>query len=140
MKTFIIGLVAVVVIGGGYLVLHKNNSNSGYGSSTSSSSSSAPAASSSSTKPAAATITYDGSSFSPSSITVKSGDTVEVKNTSSTDVQVQSNPHPTHTDDQDLNVGLISAGQTKTFTVTQKGTFGYHNHLNPSQQGGITIQ
>lgn len=142
MKAFIIGLVVIVVLGGGYLVLHKNNTKTSTNSSqpSTSATSSAPAASSSNTKPAAATITYDGSSFSPNSITVKSGDTVAIKNTSSSDVQVQSNPHPTHTDDSDLNVGLISAGQTTTFTVTKTGSFGYHNHLDPSQQGKITIQ
>jgi len=146
MKAFIIGLVAVVVIGGGgYLLMHKNNTNSssnGSSQPSSSQTSSAPQSSSnsSSNTPAAATITYDGNSFSPSSVTVKSGDTVAIKNTSSSDVQFQSNPHPTHTDDTDLNVGVVMAGQTANFTVTKKGTFGYHNHLNPDQTGSITIQ
>jgi hypothetical protein len=40
----------------------------------------------------------------------------------------------------DLNVGLVAAGQSKTFIVTKTGTFGFHNHLNPSQKASITIQ
>ena len=89
---------------------------------------------------AADTITFDGNQFSPATLTVKAGTMVTIKNTSSQDVQMQSNPHPSHTDDSDLNVGLVAAGQSKTFTVTKKGTFGYHNHLDPGIQGKITIE
>lgn len=94
----------------------------------------------SSNQSAAATITYSSSGFTPSTITVKSGDTVAVKNTSSQELQMDSGPHPAHTDDTDLNVGAVPSGQTVTFTVTKKGTFSYHNHLNPSDEGSITIQ
>lgn len=137
MTKAIVAIIAVILIaGGGYLATHKNKT----APAASSQSSSQSSAAQNSTAAAAATITYDGNSFSPSSITVKSGDKVEIKNTSSTDVQFQSNPHPLHTDDTDLNVGLVSAGQSATFTVTKTGTFGYHNHLNPDQGGTITIQ
>lgn len=88
----------------------------------------------------AATITYSDQGFSPSLTTVKVGDTVAIKNTSSNELQFDSDPHPVHTDDTDLNVGTIAAGQTKTFTVTKKGSFGFHNHLNPSDSANITIQ
>jgi len=94
----------------------------------------------SSNQTAAATITYSASGFTPSSTTVKSGDTVAVKNTSSQELQMDSGPHPAHTDDTDLNIGAVPIGQTVTFTVTKKGTFSYHNHLNPSDEGSITIQ
>jgi plastocyanin len=86
------------------------------------------------------TITYSADGFSPTSATVSSGGTVTVKNTSSGNMQFASDPHPQHTDDPELNAGLIAAGQSKTFTVTKKGTFGYHDHLNPSMIGTITIQ
>jgi len=89
---------------------------------------------------AASVISYDGNSFSPASTTVKSGQTVTFKNTSNTAVQVDSDPHPIHTDDTDLNVGNIDPGGSKTITVTKIGSFGFHNHLNPSQKGHITIQ
>lgn len=91
-------------------------------------------------KAAAATITYSDSGFSPSKTTVKSGDTVAIKNTSSADMQFDSDPHPVHTADEELNVGAVSPGETMTFTVTTKGTFGYHNHLNPSDKGTIVVQ
>lgn len=129
-RSIIIGLVAVVIVGvGGYFIFARNNSAPTNNSTTSSTS-----------QQAAATITYSGSGFSPSTTTVKSGDTVAIKNTSSSDMQLASNPHPVHTDDSDLNVGVVGAGQTKTFTVTKKGTFGFHNHLNPSDTATITIE
>jgi plastocyanin len=93
-----------------------------------------------SNKAAAATITYSDSGFSPSKTTVKSGDTVAIKNTSSSDMQFDSDPHPVHTDDEELNAGAVAPGQTVTFTVTTKGTFGFHNHLNPGDTGTIVVQ
>lgn len=129
MKKFIIGLVAVIVIGGGgYLALHKSPSNQPQITNSAASSTGSSA------------ITFDGSQFSPATLTVKSGTEVTIKNTSSGDLQMDSNPHPVHTDDTDLNVGLFSAGQSKTFTVTKTGSFGYHDHLDPSIQGQITIE
>ncbi len=126
---WIVGILIIIVIGVGvYIAMPKNTS------STSSSSSSNGA-----NQSAAATITYSDSGFSPALVTVKSGDTVAIKNTSSQALQMDSNPHPAHTDDTDLNVGTVPSGQTVTFTVTKKGTFGFHNHLNPSDTGSITV-
>lgn len=137
MKKFIIGLVAVIVIGGGgYLALHKSPSQPATSTASSQSQNPTPATNQS----ASNAITFDGSQFSPATLTVKAGTTLTIKNTSSADLQMDSNPHPIHTDDTDLNVGLVSAGQSKTFTVTKTGTFGFHNHLDPNVQGQITIQ
>lgn len=140
-RSVLVGIVVLVVLAAGAWYIIKKPSykapSSGNGTSQSSQSSTAPSGSS---QNAADTITYDGNGFSPASLTVQSGATVTIKNTSSETVQFQSNPHPTHTDDTDLNVGAVNPGSSQTFTVTKKGTFGYHNHLNPSQQGSITIQ
>lgn len=89
---------------------------------------------------AAATITYSSSGFSPNSVTVKSGDSVLIKNTSSQAIQLDSDPHPIHTDDPELNVGVIEPGQSVTIKVVAKGTHGYHNHLDSSQTGKIIVQ
>jgi plastocyanin len=146
MQKAIIAIVAVVIIGGGsYLVLHKNsdkdsnksNSQTGQPSYPSGSSSQA---STSNSQPAAATITYSDNGFSPATVTVKAGDTVAIKNTSSRDVQFDSDPHPNHTDNEDLNVGIVNPGQTMTFKVTKTGSHGYHNHLNPGDIGTIVVQ
>jgi plastocyanin len=141
MKKALIIIVIIVVLGIGAFVLFKKptNKNNNQTANNSTSNTSSNSSNSSSTA-AAATITYSDSGYSPATITVKSGDTVAIKNTSSHEVQFDSDPHPVHTDDTDLNAGLVEPGQTKTFTVTQKGTFGYHNHLDPSQTGTIVIQ
>ncbi|SRR6266550_49130 len=88
----------------------------------------------------AATITYTGSGFEPASSMVKAGDTVKVVNASQGPLQFDSDPHPVHTNEPELNVGEIAAGESQTFTVTKKGTWGFHNHLNSSQRGTLTVQ
>ena len=142
-------IVVVVLIALGFLIFGRGSENKSNDSTNTQTSQPAPnsADSNASATPAAGTtqstantITYDGSGFSPAKITVKSGDSVTIKNTSSSDVQFKSDPHPVHTDNQDLNVGDVPGGQSQTFTVTKKGTFGFHNHLDPSQTGTIVVQ
>ena len=132
------GLVASVLVVGGIIVISNKKNDTAPIQNTQTTS-----ASDTSTQPAtasAATITYSDSGFSPSSISVNSGDTVAIVNTSSSSMQFDSNPHPVHTDDPELNVGMIDAGQTGTVKVVTKGTHGYHNHLNTSQTGTIIVK
>lgn len=149
MKSAIAVIVAVLIIAGGaFVIMKKNDNKKSTTNTTSQTTNNAPANNASDnsqpannqSSPAAATITYSDSGFSPSKITVKSGDKVEIKNTSSHSMQFDSNPHPVHTDDPELNVGVVAAGQSMTFTVTTKGTFGYHNHLDSSQTGSIVVE
>jgi plastocyanin len=130
-KKFIIAIVvlAVVVAGGVYWFMRKDSNTT---TNTSSSSTN--------TAGQAEVIIYSDGGFSPATLTAKAGDTITVRNTSSHDIQMDSNPHPIHTDDPDLNVGAVAAGQSMNFMVNNKGTFGYHNHLNPAQKGTIVIQ
>lgn len=86
------------------------------------------------------TITYDGSNFSASATTMKAGGQVKVVNNSNKTLDFDSDPHPVHTDNAELNAGIINAGESKTFTITKTGTWGYHNHLNARQSGSITVQ
>jgi len=86
------------------------------------------------------TIDYTDKGFSPAELRVKAGEKVEFKNSSSKTVQVNSNPHPTHTLFAELNIGAIAAGQTKSVTFTKAGTYSYHNHLNASQGGTIVVE
>ncbi len=93
-----------------------------------------------SSKPADVTITYDGSSFTLSAASVKSGGTVKIVNDSDNDLQFQSDPHPLHTDNAELNVGQIDPGKDVTITLSKKGTWGFHNHLSHTQHGQITVE
>ena len=85
-------------------------------------------------------ITYTDSGFSPAQISVKVGDTVTFKNDPKSNIQVNSAPHPAHTQFPELNVGSIAAGESKTVTFTTAGIKKYHNHLNPSQNGQIVVE
>lgn len=135
-KQVTIGIIILLVIGGGYVFLNKNTLYKSSGTNTSKTTSINPSID----QKAVATITYSNTGFSPLSTTVKSGDIVAVTNSSSSDLQMQSNPHPAHTDDTDLNIGVVKSSATKNFTVTKTGTFGFHNHFNPTDTAKITIE
>jgi plastocyanin len=144
-----VSVIAILAVGG-YLALRSPKSDSPNSSSSSSQQPSesnqnntTPATTSpgtNTTKEAAATITFDGKGFSPASVTVKAGDTIRITNSSSDPLSFNSDPHPTHTDEPELNVGDVSTGSSQTFTVTKSGTWGYHNHFDQSQRGSITVQ
>ena len=87
------------------------------------------------------TVTYENNAFSPSTVTIKVGETVAFVNKASNTPQIASDPHPTHTDYLPLNVGALSPGSTSSpVSFTKAGTFGYHNHSNSSQAGKIIVQ
>lgn len=140
----IAGVVIVAVLAiGGYFAFHKGSPGSLYGGNNngggSAPSSQAPAAGGGN-QSVAATITYTDSGFSPQTVTVKAGDKILIKNGSSAPMEFDSDPHPIHTDDPELNEGVIEPGASATITVNVKGTHGYHNHLDPSQTGTIIVE
>ncbi len=86
-------------------------------------------------------VTYTDSGFSPAVLTIKNGGTVTFKNSASDDMWVASNPHPVHTDYPGFDAKKnIAPGETYQFTFTKSGSWGYHNHLNPSEGGKIIVQ
>lgn len=144
--TAAIAVVAVVIFGVLIFAVTRGTAHSPNNSTTPSPSPSASASPTTSTgasaSPAAAkaTVSYDGSTFTPTQNTVTSGGAITFINKSSREVDVDSDPHPVHTSDTELNVGPIAPGQSKTVTVTKKGNFGIHNHLNPNQTARVTVQ
>lgn len=92
------------------------------------------------TEEVAATIVYTNDGFSNPNITVKAGDTIRIQNDSDSTLSFNSDDHPTHTKQSELNVGEIEAGQSKTFMIDAKGTWGYHNHFNDSHMGKIVVE
>lgn len=88
----------------------------------------------------AATISYTDKGFEPSTLTVKTGDTVRIQNNSTMSLSFNSDDHPAHTKYSELNVGDVPQGGSETFTVTTKGTWGFHNHDNASDTGTITVE
>lgn len=84
------------------------------------------------------TLTVDG--FSPVTLTVKSGTTVSWINKSNKAATVNSDPHPIHTDYPPLNLGNFPDNGTLSLIFDKPGTYGYHNHLNPQDQGTIVVE
>src|SRR5260221_1885636 len=85
-------------------------------------------------------VTLTPNSFSPATLTITVAQTVTWTNKSATAATVNSNPHPTHTDYPPLNLGSFSDGASLSLSFPKAGTYGYHNHLNPSETGMIVVQ
>ncbi|HEX5429923.1 MAG TPA: cupredoxin domain-containing protein [Patescibacteria group bacterium] len=87
-----------------------------------------------------AEIDITSSGFSPANITVKSGTVVVFKNTDSKQHWPASNPHPVHTDLPGFDaLHGLNQGETYQFTFSKVGTWGFHDHLNPSNGGTVTV-
>ncbi len=100
-------------------------------------------------------VTYADSGFSPSTLTIKAGDTVVFKNESSSAFWPASAVHPIHRvysgtslDEHcpdtagaafDACTG-IQPGNSWSFTFNKTGTWRYHNHLNASHIGTIVVE
>lgn len=86
------------------------------------------------------TVMTDGT-FSPATVTIKSGDTVAWLNHSATPVWVASDPHPSHTGYPGFDSkAAIDVDKAFTFTFDKKGSWGYHNHLDPKQKGTVIVE
>jgi len=93
----------------------------------------------------AATITITAAGVSPSSVTVSAGSRVTFVNNDSRPHDMNSDPHPEHTDCPAINqVGFMTPGQTKlTGNLNAVRTCGFHDHdqsENTSLQGTIITQ
>lgn len=139
MRNLIIAVVIVAALGLGYFLLRGSNS-SGSNPGQSSGTQTSDACAGAPQPISAVTVTYSGNGFSPSLVSLKASGTLTVKNRSSSSVVFESNPHPIHTDDTDLNIGEIAAGQEKTVTLAKTGCFVYHNHLSSGQTGKILVR
>ncbi len=100
-------------------------------------------------------VIYTDSGFSPNTLRIKLGETVTFKNQSSRAMWPASDHHPTHRlysgtslaehcpDTEgtafDACTG-IQPGNSWSFTFNKKGTWPYHDHLNPSFTGTIIVE
>jgi plastocyanin len=102
--------------------------------------------------PMSATVTYNGSSFSPASVTIAQGGTITWTSTAG-NIWIASNPHPIHngydgtTMQQHCAPGYTGAAPLDecasatswSFVFNKVGTWGYHDHLNASVKGSVTV-
>jgi plastocyanin len=95
--------------------------------------------------PTGTTITITNNTVSPSTLTISRGQQVTFVNNDSRAHEMNSDPHPEHTDCPELNqVGHLEPGQQRTSgNLNTARRCGFHDHLNDtiaSMKGSITIQ
>ena len=93
-----------------------------------------------------ATVTIQsGGIVSPKTVTISAGSRVTFINNDSRPHDMESDPHPEHTDCPEINqVGFLTPGQTRlTGNMNTVRTCGYHDHeqdTNRNLQGSIIIR
>lgn len=87
------------------------------------------------------TVSVTDAGFVPASVTVKAGTTVVFVNNGQGLHWPASDIHPTHEllKGFDALHGLVT-GETYSFTFQQKGSWGYHDHPNPSVKGTVVVE
>lgn len=84
-------------------------------------------------------ITFTDSGFTPSTLTIKAGDMITIKNESQSSVQFSSDDHPTHREHPEINMQVLQSGGETQLTITEPGTYTYHDHLNDRYTGTIIV-
>ncbi len=141
-KKILIGIVVILALAGAYFYL-MSSSRSGVPATV------APEATGKNI------VVLTNTSYSPNSLTIAKGTTVVFKNESNTQMWTASAMHPSHTaysgtalSDHcpDVNNASFDAcrgyepGESWSFTFNKVGTWKYHNHMNPSAWGSVTVQ
>jgi len=100
-------------------------------------------------------VMYTNNGFTPSTITIKTGETVVFKNESSSGMWVGSAMHPSHTVYSGTSLqehcpdiantsfdqcASAQPGQSWSFTFNKAGSWGYHNHVGSSHFGKIIVE
>jgi len=80
----------------------------------------------------AATLTITASGISPKSVSIPVGSRVTIVNNDSRLHDMNSDPHPEHTNCPSLNVGVLTANQSRTSqNLTTARSCGIHDHSDP---------
>lgn len=88
-----------------------------------------------------ATISMTAEGFVPSTVTVETGTTVTFVNNDSAPHWPASAFHPTHLELPGFDsLEGVAAGASYSFTFTEVGTWKFHDHLNPSLFGSVTVE
>lgn len=86
-------------------------------------------------------VKYTDKGFVPEKLEVPGGSMVEFVNESSTDMWVASAPHPQHTDLPTFDqFKPTKKGTVYRYVFDKKGQWKYHDHINPSLGGVVTVK
>jgi hypothetical protein len=91
------------------------------------------------------TIVIQNGQLCPSTLTVTRGTQVTIMNSDSVVHEMDSDPHPEHTDCPELNeIDFLNTGQSRlSGNLNIARNCGFHDHMNPdnaAMKGTITIQ
>lgn len=90
------------------------------------------------TTPEVMVVTYTTAGFEPKNITVSKGQIVRFVNEGTGKMWVASDEHPSHKILPEFD--QLSIGDSYEFKFETTGTWKYHNHVNPSAIGTITVE
>ncbi len=82
-------------------------------------------------------ITKNG--FIPSTITIGLGQAISFQNYDKSDHKIASDPYPQDNGLKGLNSTILKNGDIFNFVFDKKGTFTYHDELNPFKFHGVVI-
>lgn len=86
-------------------------------------------------------VAYTDDGYEPAQITISVGETVEFINQSSGNVWTASDPHPQHTDLPEFDaLQGQGPGESYSFTFTNPGEWGYHNHVRSVHTGVVVVE
>lgn len=91
------------------------------------------------TEASSATITFTDDGVSPDALSVSAGTQVTVRNNSSRDVQFSSDDHPTHQLNREMNLEVLSPGESASYRASNVGTWLFHDHLNERVTGRVIV-
>lgn len=148
-------IVIILAIGGYFLFAHKASAPTTTQTAATTNAIST-AATTTAAGPTSTLVTYTDSGFSPKTFTVKLGTTVRFVNNSSHGMWVAVGNHPTHTlydgttETSHCSNGIDTTGTfdeckavgpstVYSFTFQKTGTFPFHNHVQTSDTGTVTV-
>jgi plastocyanin len=142
MNKVLLGIVAVVVVVGGYLLFtNKDESTNTTNPPPPPPASNGQNNSNNNSNVLTGEVMVDyNNGYTPATFTIKKGTKVTFHNKGTGQMWPASAPHPTHTDYPEFDPKkAIASGQSWSFTFDKTGTFRFHDHLNSSKFGSITV-
>lgn len=144
-RDILVGIIITTLVVGGLVVyvLQANQSDdasrSSQNQSDTTTGSTDPASEAAPTPSDRVAITFTNDGFEPRDINVKKGTIVTITNNASRNVQFSSNDHPAHRENTEMNLKSLSPGESDSYTATETGTWGFHDHLDESKTGTVTV-
>lgn len=139
-KLILVVVLVVLVLGGALLFSNKANNSSVNSTKTTNENQNTTPTAVETNKTESASVDVTSSGFVPQTITIKAGKRVVWNNKSGGPVTVNSDSHPTHLLFPFLNLGEFDDGSSVSVVFEKAGKYTYHNHLNPSQTGTVTVE